>query len=102
MSNAAEAYAGVKLDPPNPFATNGQGFFMIPGIFWFDNPPVGQPIPSPAWLVGKMQAHWEYATKTPGVVGLNPWHWGDRAGMPQPSFARGAIFLQKIAKDLRT
>jgi hypothetical protein len=90
VANAASAYAGMQLDAPNPYASKGQGFFVIPGIFWFDNPPVGQPIPSPSWLVGKMKLSWEYCAKTAGCVGLNPWHWGDRNGMKPPSFARGA------------
>ena len=90
VANAANAYAGMALDAPNPYASRGQGFWIIPGIFWFDKPPVGKPIPSPSWLVGKMKQSWEYCTQTVGCVGVNPWHWGDRKSMKPPSFARGA------------
>ena len=90
VANAKSAMSDIPLDPPNPYASNGQGFLFVPGIFWFDNPPVGQPIPSPSWLVQKMKLHWELCVTMPGCVGLNPWHWGDRKGMKPPSFARGA------------
>lgn len=82
--------SGIPFDPPNPYASKGQGFFVVPGIFWFDNPPVGAPIPSPSWLVQKMALHWQLCATMPGCVGLNPWHWGDRKGMKPPCFARGA------------
>ena len=66
VANAASAYAGIKLNPPNPFESHGQGLFVVPGIFWFirPNPLNATPIPSPAWLVQKMKLHWEYALKT--------------------------------------
>ena len=90
VANARTAMDGMALDGPGPYASAGQGFFVVPGIFWFDNPPVGQPIPSPTWLVQKMALHWQFCKATAGCVGLNPWHWGDREGMQPPCFARGA------------
>jgi hypothetical protein len=90
IGNAAAAFDGMALQPPSPYSSAGQGFFVVPGIFWFDNPPVDQPIPSPLWLVSKMRLSWEYCAHTAGCVGLNPWHWGDRRGMKPPCFARGA------------
>jgi hypothetical protein len=97
VANAASAYAGIKLNPLNPFESQGQGLFVVPGIFWYirPNPLNATPIPSPSWLVQKMQLHWEYALKTPGIVGINPWHWNNRPGMAPPGdcFARGAISM---------
>ena len=97
VANAAHAYEGIVLNPPNEYESKGQGLFVVPGIFWYIRPDPLQPepVPSPPWLVQKMQLHWEYARQTPGIVGLNPWHWNDRPGMTPPDdcFARGAISM---------
>lgn len=56
-------------------------------------PPAGCPT-TPSVLVRKMQLFWEYAVATPGIVGINPWHWGDRAWMdPASAMQRGAVSL---------
>ena len=97
VENAARAYSGITLNAPNKYERKGQGLFLVPGIFWYiqPDPLKPEPIASPAWLVQKMRLHWEYARKTPGIVGINPWHWADRPGMTPPNdcFARGAASM---------
>lgn len=105
---------------PNPFEPNGQGLWVVPGLFWFmkgckDKGGAGtagsfapvacqsrewcdngtQCYTSPTWEVGKLQKWWAWAQSEPMIQGFNPWHWRDRPTMPPPvdANARGAVSL---------
>ena len=103
-----------KLRGPNVNETNGQGLFVVPGTFWYivscDSPCTAPPLgPGPQphgcchggigphgqafWVNDKMQHYWEYARRTPQIVGFNPWHWEDIPSIQPATFSRGAISL---------
>lgn len=104
------AASGNPLHAPNPYESQGQGIFVVPGIFWFmsacaDGGSLGPidpyaRVPPPhgcnmtlGILTGKMKAFWDYALATKGIVGINPWHWSDRPTLSPPSMTRGGVSM---------
>ena len=78
------------LRGPHVNETNGQALFLVPGVFWFEQGCTGNcshrpsipPFPdnvgnghccakSPAWLVEKLVEYWNYAQRSPFIVGFN-------------------------------
>lgn len=115
VSQVEALYAPLlpKLHRPNALEPNGQGVFLVPGLFWYFDPDVTTPCEAPPrgpgnpqprgcsgnataypdttpWLVAKLRQYWAYAQRTPQVAGFNYWHFDDRPTMSPSSMRRGA------------
>lgn len=75
-----------------PLLLPGQGFFMVPGLFWYMKEPM--PNAYEHTLIKKLQFTYDYAVGDDvlrsTVVGLNPWHWFNNPKCSEPSCCRGA------------
>jgi hypothetical protein len=118
-------YSTLHLMPQSANYTNGQGLFLVPGLFWSEaacsqngrclNPPLGPgkqalscctKTPPDSDVLIKLAEYQAYAQRTPSIVGWNPWHWLDRPSMTGPTqgiFARGAKTLgPELWQELRS
>lgn len=83
----------------SPELLPGQGFFTVPGLFWF----MARTMPNSYEnsLMGKLSGNYKYATTVPALmksmVGLNPWHWANRPKCAQDWCCRGAQDFHRLA-----
>ena len=71
-----------------------QGFFIVPGLFWYMARSAKQMWEFEPNLLMKLRRSYEYALGPElngSVVGINPWHWKNRKGCAQDWCCRGAV-----------
>ena len=86
-------WMGKKLLP-------GQGFFMVPGLFWY----MDRNITKNPWelqLMDKLNKSYHYSLQPPlnkWMKGMMPWHWANRPTCAQAWCCRGAQDFSRLTK----